>query len=143
VGVLLVGLVLVAVGAFGFVSASQVNDDAAPTKAQLRSIQAELATLTEQRDDAVADAQAALASAKGFDDKVYAVSAELAYVEERYDSAVYATDDIVACDDAATDLDRLVCSQSALETFTAYVDRLAEEISALKAATTELEEAIQ
>lgn len=142
-GVLTVGLLLMAVGVFGFVAAKQANDDATPTKVQLTSMQAELATLTQQRDDAVAAAESARAAGDALDLSTGAVTAAMMEVEDQYIAVADASNAIVACDDATTAAAALVCSQSALATYRTEVATLSDDIEALRAATAELEEATQ
>lgn len=142
-GVLTVGLLLVSVGVFGFVSAKQVNDDAAPTKAQLSSMQTELATLTQQRDDAVAAAEDAQAASSALDLSTAAVRAAMLEVEDQYVAVVDASNAIVACDSSTSPAGMLVCSQSALAIYNTEVAALSDDIEALRTATAELEEATQ
>jgi hypothetical protein len=142
-GVLAVGLLLMAVGVFGFVSAKQTNDDAAPTKAQVVSIQEELTTLTQQRDDAVAAAQEAQATSGSLDRSTAAVTAAMMKVDDQLTAVIDASDGIIACQDSSTDAAMLACVQSALAVYKAEVATLSEDIEALRAATTELEEATQ
>ncbi len=142
-GVLTVGLLLVAVGVFGLVSAKQTNDDAAPTKAQLTSMQTELATLTQQRDDAVAAAQTARARGNASDAALEEVDFQLLQVEDQTVTVSNAAGAIADCDAQSTNAARLACSQSALSAYRTQLDLLAKNITALKAATTQLEEATQ
>jgi hypothetical protein len=141
-GVLAVGLLLMAVGVFGFVSAKQTNDDAAPTKAQVASIQEELTTLTQQRDDAVAAAQEAQTASSALDLSTSAVTTAMMKVDDQLIVVINAGEAIVACE-GSSNAAMLACSQSALAIYRTEVATLSDDIEALRAATAELEEATQ
>jgi hypothetical protein len=143
--VIAVGVLLAVVGVFGFVTARQANDDAAPTRAQLTVVEQEYATLTQQHDDAVAQATEARAAASAIDEKVAAVDSAIVTVDTQYGIVVDAQNAIADCGNNTTmsDAAMLACMSGPYETYKTEAARFADDVSALKAATSALEEANQ
>ena len=142
VGALAVGVGLLGVGLFGFLSAQNTDDDARATKDQVAALQAETADLEQQRSKAEEDASAANDEARSLEDATRDVKQAALELENTMATVTASSNALVACDQP--DLAAFhVCTRTELESFKSATEKLVQDTAHLRDEVSKLKEGPQ
>jgi hypothetical protein len=139
---LVLGLVLIGVGIWGFVAASSADHDADTAEAQAAEVRDEAASLDAEREQALADASSASDQADALSRASVQVRTAAQELRTLYSEATDASNALVSCDASASEAVFLACAHDALSEFQAKSDELQGATDDLRQAMDDLQEGL-
>jgi hypothetical protein len=139
---IVVGVLLLGVGIFGFVSASKTNADSQASKDQVAALEQELASLQTQRDATLEEASNAMEKAEAIGLETTGVDLAMSAVDEAAGATIDAGNALVNCG-SVNDAGFVGCNNSRLATFQAALSAQVNAVGELQTAIAELEEALR